>query len=118
MSSEAIFLTDAVCKRICAQCMFQMPKSALPGLHRLASQHPAWGVRQAIHTMCFEEKPCALQDGSTPLHYAAAFGQSHIIRALVDAGCPVDSRDDAQNTPLHLAAGILQPAYDGHTDCR
>ena len=54
-----------------------------------------------------------VQDGSTPLHYAAAFGQSHIIKALVEAGCPVDSRDDAQNTPLHLAAGM--PVTDSYS---
>ena len=47
----------------------------------------------------------SLQDGSTPLHYAAAFGQSSVIETLVNAGCPVDATDDAQNTPLHLAAG-------------
>lgn len=53
------------------------------------------------------------QDGSSPLHYAAAFGQVHVIRPLVAAGCPVDCRDDASNTPLHLAAGNL--AFQMHT---
>ena len=48
----------------------------------------------------------ASQDGSTPLHYAAAFGQAHIVGALIEAGCSVDSTDDAKNTPLHLAAGV------------
>lgn len=47
-----------------------------------------------------------MQDGSTPLHYAAAFGQSAVVEALVRAGCPVDVRDNASNTPLHLAAGV------------
>ncbi len=50
----------------------------------------------------------SVQDGSTPLHYAAAFGQAHVAEALVKAGCAVDSRDNAMNTPLHLAAGGLQ----------
>jgi ankyrin repeat protein len=45
------------------------------------------------------------QDGSTPLHYAAAFGRAHVVQALVKAGCSVDARDNASNTPLHLAAG-------------
>ncbi|GMH39508.1 hypothetical protein BSKO_07406 [Bryopsis sp. KO-2023] len=67
------------------------------------------------------------KDGSTPLHYAAAFGQAHVLEALVKewkakgrgrsgsggnscqahskAGCDVHTRDNAQNTPLHLAAG-------------
>lgn len=48
-----------------------------------------------------------MQDGSTPLHYAAAFGQSAVVEALVRAGCPVDVRDNASNTPLHLAAGMM-----------
>lgn len=46
-----------------------------------------------------------VQDGSTPLHYAAAFGQTGVIRTLMASGCPVDATDDAKNTPLHLAAG-------------
>ena len=46
-----------------------------------------------------------MQDGSTPLHYAAAFGQAGVMPALVAAGCGVDATDDARNTPLHLAAG-------------
>ena len=48
---------------------------------------------------------CRLQDGSTPLHYAAAFGQTHVLETLVTAGIAIDNRDDARNTPLHLAAG-------------
>jgi len=48
---------------------------------------------------------CRTKDGSTALHYAAAFGQTHVLAPLVTAGCPVDSRDNALNTPLHLAAG-------------
>ena len=48
-----------------------------------------------------------MQDGSTPLHYAAAFGQTHVLETLVKAGIAVDNRDDARNTPLHLAAGQL-----------
>lgn len=46
-----------------------------------------------------------LQDGSTPLHYAAAFGQSHMVEILTDLGCDVNIKDNAQNTPLHIAAG-------------
>ena len=45
------------------------------------------------------------QDGSTALHYASAFGQTHVLEALTAAGCAVDARDSAHNTPLHLAAG-------------
>ena len=51
---------------------------------------------------------CRTKDGSTALHYGAAFGQTHVLAPLVAAGCPVDSRDNALNTPLHLAAGERQ----------
>lgn len=51
-----------------------------------------------------------VQDGSTPLHYAAAFGQTHVLETLVKAGIAVDNRDDARNTPLHLASGEPQTA--------
>ncbi len=49
------------------------------------------------------------QDGSTPLHYAAAFGHAGAVETLVQAGCDVDVRDHACNTPLHLAAGTASP---------
>ena len=47
---------------------------------------------------------CA-QDGTGPLHWAAAAGQAAVMQVLVQAGCPLDGRDHALNTPLHLAAG-------------
>jgi len=59
------------------------------------------GVMMTTHKTCV----CRLQDGSTPLHYAAAFGQTHVLETLVKAGIAIDNRDDARNTPLHLAAG-------------
>lgn len=56
---------------------------------------------------------CRTKDGSTALHYGAAFGQTHVLAPLVAAGCPVDSRDNALNTPLHLAAGARQHKQPG-----
>lgn len=56
-------------------------------------------------TLCRKPATTLVQDGSTPLHYAAAFGQTGVIRTLMESGCPVDATDDAENTPLHLAAG-------------
>lgn len=72
------------------------------GLHVEGCQSPSLQVTQpqALRQHCY-----LLQDGSTPLHYAAAFGQTHVLETLVQAGVAVDSRDDACNTPLHLAAG-------------
>jgi hypothetical protein len=62
---------------------------------------------------------CRTKDGSTSLHYGAAFGQTHVLAPLVAAGCPVDSRDNALNTPLHLAAGERQHhSACTHMTCR
>ncbi len=41
--------------------------------------------------------------GTTPLHYAAAHGQTGIVEFLVKKGAVVDARDFAGNTPLHKA---------------
>jgi ankyrin repeat protein len=39
-----------------------------------------------------------------PLHLAAAFGHSDVIRVLVAHGAEVDARDKDEETPLHRAA--------------
>lgn len=45
--------------------------------------------------------------GFTPLHVAARCGRLAVLRALLDAGVPVDcSSSPAGTTPLHLSAGF------------
>lgn len=41
---------------------------------------------------------------STPLHFAAAAGESSAIRVLLDFGAVVNARDELRRTPLHWAA--------------
>jgi ankyrin repeat protein/L-ascorbate metabolism protein UlaG (beta-lactamase superfamily) len=48
--------------------------------------------------------PIAAQTGSTPLHLAAEAGDVESIRALLDAGTPVDIGDADNSTPLDVAA--------------
>ncbi len=52
-------------------------------------------------------RSCVLitQEGSTALHFAVASRQNELLEGLLSAGCPVDARDNAENTPLHVAAG-------------
>lgn len=52
------------------------------------------------------DKPTRRQDdrGVRPLHIAAAAGDAHAVRALLDKGVPVDVRDAGGKTPLHWAA--------------
>ena len=38
-----------------------------------------------------------------PLHWAAQAGSAAIVRALLDAGAPVDPTDERLHTPLHVA---------------
>jgi ankyrin repeat protein len=59
--------------------------------------------------------------GETPLHRAAAFGSVETIRALIDAGAPVDAKDGDGDSPLAWASWHLRPdailkllCYDGH----
>jgi len=42
--------------------------------------------------------------GSTPLHAAMAGGHAGVAQLLLDAGAPVDARQQGGWTPLHLAA--------------
>ena len=51
-----------------------------------------------------------MQEGSTALHFAVASRQNELLEGLLSAGCPVDARDNAENTPLHVAAGMLSSA--------
>ena len=51
----------------------------------------------------------SLQEDSSILHHAAAFGQAQVLEILVAAGVIVDARDKAQNTALHIAAGAPTP---------
>lgn len=44
-------------------------------------------------------------DGRTPLHYAVAYNQQDVLRALIDASANLESEDNKQNTPLHYACG-------------
>lgn len=44
------------------------------------------------------------QYGWTPLHWAARHGQTGEIRRLLEAGAPIDARENLDRTALHLAA--------------
>lgn len=44
------------------------------------------------------------EDGQTPLHLAATYGESAIATMLLNSGAKVDARDTDQVTPLHMAA--------------
>jgi uncharacterized protein len=48
--------------------------------------------------------------GETPLHRAAAFGDSDTIQLLLDAGARIDARDGNGDTPLSWASWYLRPA--------
>ena len=44
------------------------------------------------------------QAGKTALHWAAQFGEAQLLHELMRTADDVNPRDDAGNTPLHLAA--------------
>ncbi|KAK5643951.1 hypothetical protein RI129_007796 [Pyrocoelia pectoralis] len=47
--------------------------------------------------------------GFTPLHFAAFYGQSHIIQALMEENVNVNTSDKSGKTPLHWAAVKCHP---------
>ena len=52
-------------------------------------------------------------DGNTPLHLAARHRHEHVVTALTRLGARGDVRNDAGETPCHLAAAIDWQRMDG-----
>ncbi|XP_076640389.1 myotrophin homolog isoform X1 [Colletes latitarsis] len=50
-------------------------------------------------------------DGRTPLHYAADYGQSEVIRYLLEKGANVNATDK------HGITTLLAAIWEGHTNC-
>lgn len=74
--------------------------------------------RRAVAAMlevgfCVHAAPC----GDQPLHVAARFGRSELVRPLIDAEAPLRARNAADRTPLALAvrAAIDPPRGAGDT---
>jgi ankyrin repeat protein len=60
------------------------------------------GLKQLINDKSAVNK--ADSRGTTPLHYAAAFGSTESVKLLLEAGADVNVRNAAEATPLLLAA--------------
>lgn len=43
------------------------------------------------------------KEGNTPLHIAACFGDTSIVRTILDNGASIDWKNNDGNTALHLA---------------
>lgn len=67
-------------------------------------------VKELLRHPELEKSPVSTINRS-PIHLAAIRGHVDILRALSDAGAPVDIRDVDENTPLHYASEY------GHADC-
>jgi hypothetical protein len=48
------------------------------------------------------------RNDSTPLHYAAAYGQHDLAAKLIAAGARLGAKDSNGMTPLHVAASMNQ----------
>ncbi len=47
--------------------------------------------------------------GHTPIHVAARYGNTGMVKALLDLGVPVDLKDNNGHTALHIAATMKHP---------
>ncbi|XP_003741359.1 myotrophin [Galendromus occidentalis] len=52
-----------------------------------------------------------LDDGRPPLHHAADYGHTHVLRYLLYSGADVNAEDKYGITPL------LAAIWEGHTEC-
>jgi len=68
-----------------------------------AHANPAAATLRSIPSLHRDEIAPA---GTTPLHFAARLGNEDLIRALLEAGAPAASMDQAGETPLHAAARL------------
>ncbi|GLV36653.1 uncharacterized protein CBL_02512 [Carabus blaptoides fortunei] len=50
-------------------------------------------------------------DGRPPLHYAADYGQRHVIDYLISKGADVNAKDK------HGISTLLAAIWEGHTEC-
>ncbi|XP_022187213.1 myotrophin [Nilaparvata lugens] len=50
-------------------------------------------------------------DGRPPLHYAADYGQDHVIQYLIQKGADVNIKDK------HGISVLLAAIWEGHTNC-
>lgn len=80
----------------------------LPAACRLA----LLGDRSTLAAAVLKKADLVKEDdgaGWTPLHYAAALGDTACMRVLLDAGAPARAVDSSGTTALHLAAGLASP---------
>ena len=51
-------------------------------------------------------------DERSALHYACGVGSEDCVRAILANGAEVDAKDKDSFTPLHIAAGCLEPLQE------
>ncbi|KAK3611879.1 hypothetical protein CHS0354_021315 [Potamilus streckersoni] len=74
-----------------------------------------WNVKNGDLTQVKKdiEQGCdvnAMFEGRYPIHYAADYGQTEVIRCLIDHGAQIDVKDKHGITP------ILAAVWEGHTE--
>jgi ankyrin repeat protein len=86
----------------------------VPPCHRSLDPHSPMNLKKPLKSTLNEHHPLIplllyplfiKQDGSTPLHRAAMYGESSVVNLLLERGAILEPVNDRGNTPLHWAAG-------------
>eukprot|EP01023_Acetabularia_acetabulum_P012815 TRINITY_DN16029_c0_g1_i3.p2 TRINITY_DN16029_c0_g1~~TRINITY_DN16029_c0_g1_i3.p2 ORF type:complete len:274 (+),score=48.28 TRINITY_DN16029_c0_g1_i3:128-949(+) len=78
-------------------------------LHDLASLGDLQGLEQVLlGDGGAVDMECKDEEGRTPLHFAAGYGQLQCLKLLIQCNADLEQQDNNGNTPLHYAAGYGQ----------
>ncbi|XP_023238219.1 myotrophin [Centruroides vittatus] len=66
-------------------------------------------VREQVEKNKINVNDCI--DGRPPIHYAADYGQTEVVRYLAEKGADVNAKDK------HGISALLAAIWEGHTEC-
>ena len=131
VQAEAMVLREAEAARAAvqaapAQAVFDQAEAGGGGMAEALCRAAGGNEIDEVRRLISEGADVSSEDndGSTPLHFAAASGHAEVVSVLLRARSPYSSRNSASTTPLHWAANgghaghleVAQLLLDGWAD--